>query len=214
MTRAEQQAAEYAASHQKIVETAYRLFTQRNIDSVKPAEIAREVGLTVRTLQRHFKGKSALVIETAAWVWSKYIENARQRFAPGEWEGMTAAQLYAFFLDGFLESYRNHADLLRFNQFFNIYVRSEKVDAGQMQPYGGMIDALHERFRAAYEKGRQDGTLRTDYPEEVIFSATLHLMLAVVTRYAVGLAYDAGVDPWEELLTMKEMLLARYTVTK
>ena len=59
--------------------------------------------------------------------------------------------------------------------------------------------------------GRRDGTLCTDYPEEVIFSATLHLMLAVVTRYAVGLVYDAGVDPEQELLLQKRMLLREFT---
>ena len=211
MTRAEQQAAEYAASHQKIVEAAYRLFSQRNIDSVKPAEIAREVGLTVRTLQRHFKGKSALVIETATWAFQTFTAENRKRNP--EQTGGTAADVYAFFLDSFLRLYRERGDLLRFNQFFNVYVRSEKIDAGQLQPYGGMIDALRERFRAVYEKGRQDGTLRTDYPEEVIFSATLHLMLAVVTRYAVGLVYDAGVDPEDELLLQKRMLLREFTTT-
>ena len=130
-----------------------------------------------------------------------------------EQTGGTAADVYAFFLDSFLRLYRERADLLRFNQFFNVYVRSEKIDAGHLRPYGGMIDALRERFRAVYEKGRQDGTLRTDYPEEVIFSATLHLMLAVVTRYAVGLVYDAGVVPEEELRLQKRMLLREFTTT-
>ena len=211
MTRAEQQAAEYAASQQKIVEAAYRLFSQRNIDSVKPAEIAREVGLTVRTLQRHFKNKDTLVIETATWAFQTFTAENRKRNP--EQTGGTAADVYAFFLDSFLRLYRERGDLLRFNQFFNVYVRSEKIDAGQLKPYGGMIDALRERFRAVYEKGRQDGTLRTDYPEEVIFSATLHLMLAVVTRYAVGLVYDAGVDPEQELLLQKRMLLREFTTT-
>ena len=36
-------------------------------------------------------------------------------------------------------------------------------------------------------------------------------MLAIATRYAVGLVYDAGVSPERELIAQKEMLLARYT---
>ena len=63
-----------------------------------------------------------------------------------------------------------------------------------------------------YLKAVKDETLRTDEPEEKIFSKTLHLMLAAVTRYAVGLAYipESGFDAMEELETMKEMLLERY----
>ena len=60
--------------------------------------------------------------------------------------------------------------------------------------------------------GEQDGTLRTDVPEKKMFSLTLHLMLAAVTRYAVGLLYDAGIDPEEELTELKDMLMRRYTV--
>ena len=167
--------------------------------------------MTERTLYRHFDNKSALVIETAAWVWTKYIENARQRFAPGEWEGMTAARQYAFFLDGFLELYRSRRDLLCFNQMFNVYVRAAEIDAETLGPYRDVMNMLRERYRGILQKAHEDGTLRTDMDEEVMFSTTLHLMLAAVTRYAVGLVYQGGSDPDEELVFLKELLLRRFT---
>ena len=45
-----------------------------------------------------------------------------------------------------------------------------------------------------------------------MFSTTLHLMLAAVTRYAMGLVYipEKGFDPVKELTMLKEMLLAKY----
>ncbi len=53
--------------------------------------------------------------------------------------------------------------------------------------------------------------LRTEVPEDEMFSVTLHLMLAAVTRYAVGLAYKPeGFDEMRELEIQKEMLLLRY----
>ncbi len=70
---------------------------------------------------------------------------------------------------------------------------------------------LEEAFRAIYVRGKQDHTLRTDVPEQEMFSITLHLMLAAVTRYAVGLVYQPeGFDAVKELETLKEMLLARF----
>ncbi|MBO6132759.1 MAG: hypothetical protein J6P05_00285 [Lachnospiraceae bacterium] len=45
-----------------------------------------------------------------------------------------------------------------------------------------------------------------------MFSAVLHLMLAAVTRYAVGLAYvpESGFDAMEELETLKRAVLREY----
>ena len=47
-----------------------------------------------------------------------------------------------------------------------------------------------------------------------MFSATLHLMLAVVTRYAVGLVYvpENGFDAEKELRLQKGMILKEFTL--
>ncbi|MBO4914831.1 MAG: TetR/AcrR family transcriptional regulator [Oscillospiraceae bacterium] len=201
-------AAEMAERRQVMLQTAFRLFSERSIEAVSMADIAAETDYNLRSFQRYFHSKDALVVETAKWAMEAFTNVNRKR-SP-EMTG-TAAETYAFFLDSFLRMYREHSDILRFNQYFNIYIKARRVDAEQMQPYSGMIDAIKARFHAVYEKGRQDGTLRTDVPEEKMFSATLHLMLAVVTRYAVGLAYDAGVDPEEELMFQRDMLLQAYT---
>ena len=51
-----------------------------------------------------------------------------------------------------------------------------------------------------------------DEIEEEIFSIILHLMLAAVTRYAVGLVYipESGFDAEKELERMKIALLHEY----
>lgn len=51
-----------------------------------------------------------------------------------------------------------------------------------------------------------------DEIEEEIFSIILHLMLAAVTRYAVGLVYipESGFDVEKELERMKIALLHEY----
>ena len=43
-----------------------------------------------------------------------------------------------------------------------------------------------------------------------MFAATLHLMLAAATRYAVGLVYLDGSDPEQELRLLKNMFLREY----
>ncbi|MBQ2601838.1 MAG: TetR/AcrR family transcriptional regulator [Oscillospiraceae bacterium] len=202
-------AGDMAARREIMLETAFRLFTEKNIDSVTMGEIAAVTGFTTRSLQRYFHSKDNLVVAVSTWAWENYL-NVNREQSP-ENTG-TAAETYEFMVESFIRLYRENVDILRFNQFFNVYVRSQKFSSEQMQPFIAMIDAIKARFHLVYLRGREDGTLRTDYLEEEIFSTTLHLMLAIATRYAVGLVYDAGVSPERELIAQKEMLLARYTV--
>ena len=118
----------------------------------------------------------------------------------------------ASFLSSFMELYRNHRDLLRFNQFFNVYVSSEKLDEKTLKPYRGMVEKAREQFHGMYLKAEEDHTIKKDEPEALMFSTTLHLMFAAITRYAVGLVYEPeeGFDAEGELLILKEMLLDRY----
>lgn len=204
-------AAEMAERRQAMLHAAFQLFSERNIDSVTLSDVAAESGYPLRTVQRYFHVKENLVDETATWAFEGFMD--RYRIQKRDLSKTTGAEDFEFFLDSFLALYRDEADLLRFNQFFNIYVRAEHIGADQLHSYGGMIGVVRERFRALCRKGQQDGTLRTDIPADEMFSITLHLMLAAVTRYAVGLVYDVGVDPERELLILRDMLLERYTVS-
>ena len=125
---------------------------------------------------------------------------------------MTAAEIFEFYLDSFVEMYWNNRDLLKFNQFFNVFVATEKINAGTLQPFTEMIGGFKAQFHKIYLLSEKDGTMRTDIPEDEMFSTTIHLMLAAVTRYAVGLAYipEKGFDPEKELEMQKKMLMREY----
>ena len=78
-----------------------------------------------------------------------------------------------------------------------------------------MVDNLKESFHEMYETGMRDGTLKTDIPESVMFSSSFHIMLAAITRYAMGLAYVEGENETErELVLLEEALLKMYVVEK
>ncbi len=202
--------AQMAATRQRILETGFRLFSQRTIDKVSMQDVADEAGIGVATLYRYYNTKPLLVLAIGTWVWESYASETAGSLPTQE---RTAAEDFAAFLEAFLDLYRNHKDILRFNQFFNVYVQSEDIEAEHFAPYRGMIGAMEQRFRKTWAKGERDGTLRTDLSPEEIFSAVLHLMLAAVTRYAVGLVYLEGPDPEKELLLLKELFLRRFAVS-
>lgn len=150
------------------------------------------------------------MLAISTWAWERYLDQAVRQIDTSK---VTAAQEYAFFLDTFLDLYRNHRDLLRFNQFFNVYVQNEEIPPEAMQPYLKVLDFLETRFAAIYERAKTDHTLRTDIPIKEILLASTHLMLAAVTRYAVGLVYEGGLDPEKELILQRNMLLREFTET-
>ena len=197
-----------AAKRMEFAEKAYELFSAKDINSVSLQDIADATPYGIATLYRYFVNKPTLVIEAAAWKWRQFqAENRKRKQESGE---MTAAEIFEFYLDSFLELYRNHRDLLRFNQFFNIYIQAEKIDTETVKPYREMIEETEEPFHRMYVKAQADHTVCTDMPEAEMFSATLHLMLAAVTRYAVGLVYQVGTDPEKELELLKELLLKKF----
>ena len=196
---------------ENMLSAAYRLFTEKSITAVSLEEIAKEAGCGKKTLLRYYDSKPGLVIAVAERQWEQFTRENRKRRPNENFDGMTAEEIFIFYLDSFLELYRNHKDLLRYNQLFNVYLQSEKVDAGTMKPYEEMIRGLAKRFHIVYERAEQDHTIRTDIPEMEMFSTTLHLMLAVVTRYAVGLAFQPkGFDDEKELVFQKEAILSQY----
>ena len=208
------EAVKIAAKRKEFAEKAYELFSAKNIESVSLQDVADATGYGIATLYRYFVNKPTLVVEAAALKWEqleKEVWERRNRIE--EAHIMTAAEEFEFFLDAFLDLYRNHKELLRFNQLFNIFIQNEDIKPDAMKPYQEIVSLLKEQFHAIYEKAGKDHTVRTDVPEEEMFSTTLHLMLAALTRYAVGLVYkpENGFDPIKELETQKRMLLREYS---
>ena len=208
----EKDALQMAANREKLLEAGYRLFNAKTIESVSLEQIARAAGIGVATLYRYFGNKTDLVIAISVWKWNEYLQELKQLPDAGGREH-TGAESFAFYLNSFLNLYRDHRDLLRYNQFFNVYIQGAGIDKTRMAPYEQVIGRFADRFRLIWEKGEKDGTLRMEIPWKKAFSATLHVMLAAVTRYAVGLAYqpEEGAGPEEELAMLRDMMLRQYS---
>lgn len=196
---------------QAFLEAGFQLFSARSIEAVKLQDVADASGCGIATLYRYFDNKSTLLLEIAGWKWRLFFEENRKRRALQDLTEMTAAEMFDFYLDSFVELYRSNKELLRFNQFLNIYLRSEEAGADTKQLYQKLMDPAAAYFHTMYEKAKQDHTVRTDISLQEMFSLTIHLMLAAVTRYAVGLVYEPeGFDGEKELELLKDLLFERY----
>ena len=213
MHNIERDAATTAQKQRKLMETGYRLFSERTIEAVSMNEVAQESGVGIATMYRYYENKLDFLVAISTWKWEEYWEGMQIRLKRTD-KQYTAAQEYGLFLNAFVEMYQETPDILRFNQYMNIYVRSLATDLNPGNPLSVMIDRLAVRFRLIWLKGKRDGTLRTEVPWAKAFSASLHIMLAAATRYAVGLLYHPaeGMDPVSELELLKNLLLKHFAV--
>ena len=195
-------------TRQRILETGFRVFAEGTIEKVKMSDVAKAGGVGTTTVYRYYKTKPELVLAISTWAWERYLDQVIRKIDSVE---LTAAEEYEYFLDTFLDMYRNHRNLLRFNQFFNVYVQNEEIPLEVMKPYFEVVKKLEDRFAALYERAEKDHTIRTDIPAKAMLLTSMHLMLAAVTRYAVGLVYEGGMDPEKELVLQKNMLLREFT---
>ena len=212
MEKKEKDALKSALKRKEFINHGFALFVRKSIDAVTLQEVADSAGYGIVTLYRYFGTKQDFVIAVSASKWEQVFESYRRPCQDMASEGERAVDIFSHYLTSFIEIYKNHKDLLYFNQMFNIYIKAENVEYNVIQPYQEVIQILEDRFHRMYLRAQDDHSLRTDIPEKEMFSATLHLMLAAVTRYAVGLVYDAGIDPEKELRLLKDMLMKEYTL--
>ena len=199
-----------AQRREDFLEAGYALFSEKGIDSVTLQDVADASGHGIATLYRYFDTKSRLLIEISDWKWRNFFERNRKR-RPEDLSTATAAKMFEFYLDSFLEIYRTDKSLLRFNQFLNIYLHSEGAEDGTKERYRRLMKPITDFVHAICIKAKTDGTIKTDISETELLSTTVHLMLAAVTRYAVGLVFEPeGFDDEAELEMLKEMLIERF----
>ena len=197
---------------QRIIEAGFRLFADRGIEQVTLPEIARAGNVGHATLTRYFRTRLDLVVAIGVCTWENYINWHNDSVSEKKLEQMTGAEYLTFFMDAFMDLYRNHKDLLRFNYNFNSYLQHEACAEQQKQPLFEMVQKLEIQFHEIYERGMKDGTLNPEVTEPAMFSSCFHIMLAAVTRYAVGLAYvsQERADTEEELIMLEQLLLSSY----
>ena len=197
-----------------ILEVGFTMFAENGIEQVTMTDLAQASDVGRMTVFRYFPSKTDLAIAISTNKWKEYIEWHNSLLSAEEMEKLTGAEYLKFYIDSFLELYRNHKDILRFNYNFNSFLSYQKGTEEQKQPYQKMVDALAAQFHTLYERGRLDGTLNTDSPEHTMFSSIFHIMLAAVTRYAMGLAIVNESDPESELVMLADMMLTRFTDQK
>ena len=212
MRNAEKDEREMAERRERMLEAGFRIFSARGIEAVPMQEVAEACEVGIATLYRYFNTKLTFVIAIGARKWEEYFQEVEAEYARRGGDLMTAGEELDFYLSAYILLYREHPDLLCFNQDFNGYLLHERASPEQLAPYLKAAAPFGAKFRRLYEKGVRDGTIRTEEPVKTMYNSTMHIMLAVCGRYAQGVVVhsDDPEDLTRELLILKRMILSQY----
>ncbi len=196
---------------ERMLESAFRLFSEKGIEMTCMPEIAEASGIGRATLYRYYPTKADLVVAVSSHVWEKYFASLPGLASPEYIAGLTLEDFLVKYLDSFLNLYRNHKDLLRFNYNLNSFLLHENVSEEQRAPFVATLDRLRNLFRGVYGEWLQKGTVSPAPQAGNLFFGSCHIMLSAVTRFSTGLVYlaEPGADPEEELIMLRDLLLEK-----
>ncbi len=132
MRNQEKDVREMAERREKMLREGFRIFAEKGIEAVSMQEIAAACGVGIATLYRYYNTKLALVIAIGTRKWEEFFQEIEEEYARRGGELMNAAEELDFYLNAYILLFREHKDLLCFNQDFNGYIRHERADMEQL----------------------------------------------------------------------------------
>lgn len=197
--------------NEHILSVAYNVFVEKRIEAVSMQMIADAAGVGVATLFRYYASKTDLVITVCAKKWKDYLSSMVSSRPKEMIKDLPAIDRLSYTLDMYIEIYRTNKAILSFNDNFNHYINHEHVGDEKLVNYRMALEPMTTRFHWLYEKAQEDGTVRTDIPEDELLRVTLHTMMSACIHYAGGFIWGAeskNRDYTEELTRLKEMILS------
>ena len=121
-----------AEKREQMLESGFRIFAERSIESVTMQDVALDCKVGLATMYRYFGTKLDFVITIGALQWEAYFREVEEEYHRRGGDMMTAAEELDFYLGAYVILYREHRDILRFNQNFNSYIIHENASKEQL----------------------------------------------------------------------------------
>lgn len=197
-----------------VLEAAFRLFSERSIESVTMNDIADASGVGIATVFRYFGTKLDLCVELGGKKWKEFGKVVEKDIFRHNCFMMSAYEMMEFYIDRYVLLFDEFKPLLRYNSDFFYFAthQSESRDEAlkAMNTYLESLLTFSKAFHLVYVKAGKDHTLRTDIPEEELFVTSMYILLTLVQRLAYGLIYPGKDDSFaSEILSLaKDMILS------
>lgn len=193
----------------RILRAGFRLIAKKGIEAVSIQEIADEAEVGVATMYKYYQNKPNLVVNISAFVWQDFIQACEKEVSQKDREKLNAYELIAYYADMMIQLYTRQPEVLRFSGDFKTYINREDVPEQVVRVHLDPLAMLRDLFHVQYEAARENGCIRTDIPEDVLYTTATITMLSMAERYAQGIVWadNERKNHVQELQVLKEMLL-------
>lgn len=194
----------------QLLEAGLDLFSRHGIEVVSLQMVAETADVGIATLYKYYQNKLNLVIAISADMWETVWKEVLQAVDPEDLESRNAYQLVELYCDSIIRLYEERPEVLRFSANYKSYICREGASEEQLAVQLDVLKPIGMLFHRKYEAAKADGSIRTDLPEEELFTTITLTMLGMAERYAQGLVWanNRTGDYWKELSHVKDMLLA------
>ena len=198
---------------ERILLSAFSLFSHTGIDAIAMTDIAKHAEIGVASLYRYFETKDEIAIRTAIWAW----ENQKQMILPilddsGYYEKSGIEQLEEIF-ELFCKLYQNEPDFFRYIYFFDAYAVCQKITSERLSNYQKVIESVQKIICDAIHKGIKDGTISKEYKkhEKELYFSLMHTFFAASQKLSLSgkmLKMDEANDDIQQLKLLGKLLIA------
>ena len=172
-----------------VLKAAYKLFSERSIESVNMTDIADEANIGVATIYRYFGTKKRLVSVTGALHWFDLFQDVKAKREALGVDQMKSIDQLDFSLGLFIYLFEERKDLLRFTANFDQYLRHERMTEEELAPYCEAIDPFYEQVAREFGLAIAEGDVSPLMADRKHQLGGLLTLLAAAQKFAAGGVY-------------------------
>ena len=197
---------------ERILQSAFSLFSHTGIDAIAMTDIAKNAEIGVASLYRYFETKDEIAIRTAIWAW----ENRKKMILPllndsGYYNKNGIDQLSEIF-DLFFKLYQNEPDFFRYIYFFDAYIVCQKIDSERLIQYQMVIESVQKIISQAICKGIEDGSINSQFKshENELYYSLMHTLFSATQKLSLAgkmLKMDKANDEIQQLKLLGKILI-------
>lgn len=196
----------------RIMEAAFKLFSEKGIDTITMNDIAKKAEIGVASLYRYYETKEQIAIQTSIWAWEKQKDFILPLLMENDYENHTGLEQLQKIINLFINLYETQPDFLRYIYFFDSFIVRSKIGRERLEDYERTIESTKTLIAAAISKGIEDKTINQKYKDsqDVLYFTLTHTIFAVAQKLSLSgnmLMMDNLVNGKKELELLGALLL-------
>ena len=145
---------------QHVILATYRCFKRYGIDGTTQKRIAQEACLTPRSIQRYFKDRDELTLETTIYMLRLYDDYVHAYIARKKQPGMTALDEVLLYLECQKEIYLERPGFFLLLNEMDVYYKRHKLHYKALVPKLKQQETMRPFLQSILERGAAEGSIR------------------------------------------------------